>query len=113
MFGRPPNDAVENGFASMELKKSKPHSAALRLRLYIAGSSPRSLRALQNLKRICEGELCGRYKLEVIDIYRQPRRATEDQIVAIPTLVRETSGLLRRMIGDLSETAVLREALGI
>jgi circadian clock protein KaiB len=83
------------------------------LRLYVAGSSPRSLRAVQNVKRVCESELAGRYNLEVVDIYKEPHRAKEDQIVAIPTLIKQAPGLVRRMIGDLSETAVLRYGLGL
>jgi len=89
--------------------RTGPH----RLRLYIAGSSPRSLRAVQNVKRICESELSGSYNLEVVDIYKEPRRAAEDQIVAIPTLIKQAPGVLRRMIGDMSETALLRQGLGI
>ncbi|MCU1339182.1 MAG: thiol-disulfide isomerase [Bryobacterales bacterium] len=83
------------------------------LRLYVAGSSPRSLRAVQNVKRVCESELAGHYNLEVVDIYKEPHRATEDQIVAIPTLIKQAPGLVRRMIGDLSQTAVLRYGLGL
>jgi circadian clock protein KaiB len=83
------------------------------LRLYVAGSSARSLRAIQNVKRVCEAELPGRYKLEVIDIYKQPFRAIQDQIIAIPTLIRNTSGVLRRLIGDMSETVSLRKGLDL
>jgi circadian clock protein KaiB len=83
------------------------------LRLYVAGSSPRSLRAVQNLKRICELELSGHYNLEVVDIYREPARAAKDQIIAIPTLIKQAPGMLRRIIGDLSDTSVLRKALGL
>ncbi len=90
-------------------RRGGPH----KLRLYVAGSSPRSLRAIQNVKRVCESELPGRYNLEVVDIYKEPRRATEDQVVAIPTLIKQAPGLVRRMIGDLSETSLLRQGLGI
>jgi circadian clock protein KaiB len=83
------------------------------LRLYVAGSGPRSIRAVQNTKRICERELAGRYDLEVIDIYKEPGRAFKDQIVAIPTLIKVAPGLLRRMVGDLSETALLRQQLDL
>lgn len=84
-----------------------------RLRLYVAGSSPHSLRAVQNVKRICEAELAGRYELEVIDIYKEPHRATEDEIIAIPTLIKRAPGALRRLVGDMSRTAMLRQGLGI
>ena len=96
-------------FGSTAKSRNAPHE----LRLYVAGSSPRSLRAVQNLKDICESKLAGRYKLEVIDIYRQPRRAAADQIIAIPTLIKETPGTLRRIIGDLSQTAAVLQGLGI
>jgi len=96
-------------FSASRKWRSGPHQ----LRLYVAGSSPRSLRAVQNVRRVCESELAGRYSLEVVDIYKEPRRATEDQIVAIPTLIKQAPGLVRRMIGDLSQTALLRQGLGI
>lgn len=84
-----------------------------RLRLYVAGSSPRSLRAVQEVKRVCESKLAGRYNLEVVDIYQEPCRAAEDRIVAIPTLIKQAPGLVRRMIGDLSEAALLRQGLDL
>jgi circadian clock protein KaiB len=74
------------------------------LRLYTAGQSPKSLAALENLKRICEQHLQGRYKIEVIDLMANPRLAKDHQIVAIPTLVRKLPEPLRRVIGDLSDT---------
>jgi circadian clock protein KaiB len=74
------------------------------LRLYTAGQTPKSLAAFSNLKRICEEHLPGRYKIEVIDLTQNPRLAKEDQIVAIPTLVRKLPDPLRRIIGDLSDT---------
>jgi len=94
-------------------KMGRAETGPHRLRLYVAGSSPRSLRAVQNLKRICESELSGRYNLEVVDIYKQPRRAVTDQIIAIPTLIKEAPGTLRRIIGDLSQTALVLQGLGI
>jgi circadian clock protein KaiB len=74
------------------------------LRLYTAGQTPKSLAAFQNLKRICEEHLPGRYAIEVIDLMQNPRLAKEDQIVAIPTLVRKLPDPLRKIIGDLSDT---------
>jgi circadian clock protein KaiB len=81
--------------------------------LYVAGSAPRSLRAIDNVRRVCEAELAGRYSLEVVDIYKKPLRAAEDQIIAIPTLIKEAPGMIRRMIGDMSETSLLRQGLGL
>jgi circadian clock protein KaiB len=74
------------------------------LRLYTAGQTPKSMAAFSNLKRICEEHLPGRYNIEVIDLTQNPRLAKEDQIVAIPTLVRKLPDPLRRIIGDLSDT---------
>jgi circadian clock protein KaiB len=74
------------------------------LRLYIAGQTPKSLAAIANLKKICEENLAGRYKLEVIDLVVTPQLAAGDQIVAIPTLVRRLPPPLKRMIGDLSNS---------
>ena len=83
------------------------------LRLYVAGSGPRSLQAVRNITRICETELAGQYHLEVVDLYKEPHRAMTDQIVAIPTLIKWSPGLVRRMVGDLSEIAILRQGLGL
>lgn len=74
------------------------------LRLYTAGQSSRSLAALDNLKRLCEEHLSGRYSIEVVDLLKNPRLAKDDQIVAIPTLVRQLPPPLRKIIGDLSDT---------
>ena len=72
------------------------------LRLYTAGQSPKSLAALSNLKRICDEHLAGRYTIEVIDLMKNPRLAKDDEIIAIPTLVRRLPPPLRKIIGDLS-----------
>lgn len=71
-------------------------------RLYIAGSSPRSLRAIKKIKEICENEIRGLYTLEIIDLYKEPARAIADQIVAAPTLVRRLPEPIR-LVGDLSD----------
>lgn len=75
------------------------------LRLYTAGQTPKSLAAIRNLKRICEQHLPGRYHIEVIDLMANPRLAKDDQIVAIPTLVRKLPDPLRKIVGDLSDEA--------
>ena len=80
---------------------AKP-SATMLLRLYIAGTSVRSTRAIQNARRMCEEHLAGRYQLEVIDILQQPSLAKDHQILAVPTLIRTLPVPLRRFIGDLS-----------
>jgi len=74
------------------------------LRLYVTGMTPRSARAVENVRAICERYLRGRYDLEVIDVYQQPTLAKGEQIVAAPTLIRKLPLPLRRVIGDLSDT---------
>src|ERR687890_702226 len=73
------------------------------LRLYVTGSTSRSARAIENMRRICEEHLAGRYDLEVIDIYQRPEAAREFQLIAAPTLVRLLPEPLRKIIGDLSD----------
>jgi circadian clock protein KaiB len=74
------------------------------LRLYVAGQTPKSIAAFSNLKKVCEEHLAGMYKLEVIDLLKNPQLAAGDQIVAIPTLVRKLPEPVRKIIGDLSNT---------
>lgn len=74
------------------------------LRLYVAGQSGKSMVAIQNLQRICDEHLAGRYRIEVVDLLKQPQLAKGDQIVAIPTLVRALPNPVRKIIGDLSNT---------
>jgi circadian clock protein KaiB len=79
--------------------------AIFELRLYVAGQTPRSLAALANLKRICSEYIDTRYRIKVIDLMKNPKLAKGDQIVAIPTLVRNIPLPMRKIIGDLSDTA--------
>jgi circadian clock protein KaiB len=81
-----------------------PEAMRHRLRLYVAGQTPRSLAAVANLERICKEHLAGRYRVEVIDLLEQPQLAAGDQILAIPTLVRALPEPVKRIIGDLSDT---------
>ncbi|MBW3097404.1 circadian clock KaiB family protein [Pseudohoeflea coraliihabitans] len=74
------------------------------LRLYVTGSTPRSTRAVEIIRRVCEERLNGRYDLEVIDIYQNPQAARDAQIIAAPTLVKILPEPLRRIIGDLSNS---------
>jgi circadian clock protein KaiB len=73
-----------------------------RLRLYVAGQTPKSIIALANLKRLCDGHLAGRYSIEVVDLLEKPQLARRDDIVVIPTLVRQLPPPIRKIIGDLS-----------
>ena len=74
------------------------------LRLYVAGQTAQSLKAFANLKRICEANLAGQYRIEVIDLSKNPQLARGDQILALPTLVRKLPSPIKRIIGDLSNT---------
>jgi len=74
------------------------------LKLYVAGQSPNSLAAISNLKRICEGQLQGKYRIQVIDLIEKPQLAKGDQIIAIPTLVRRLPPPVKKIIGNLSKT---------
>ena len=76
--------------------------AEWQLRLYVAGTTPRSATALANLKQVCETHLAGRYTIEVIDLLVNPKLAAGDQILAVPTLVRKFPEPIRKIIGDLS-----------
>jgi circadian clock protein KaiB len=73
------------------------------LRLYVAGTTPRSTRAIANIRKICDDELQGRYDLEVIDVYQNPGATEEAEIIAVPTLIKSLPLPLRRLIGDLSD----------
>lgn len=73
------------------------------LRLYVAGQNPKSLSAFANLKNICEEHLANRYVIEVVDLLKQPQLAQDDQIVALPTLIRRLPEPIKRIIGDLSD----------
>jgi circadian clock protein KaiB len=89
-------------------RKAKPKRAkreALRyiLRLYVTGQTPRSVRSIENLRRLCEKYLKGQFDLEIIDIYQQPALASEGQIIAAPTLIRTMPLPLRRLVGDFSD----------
>jgi circadian clock protein KaiB len=83
------------------------------LRLYVTGSSGKSLRAVQNLKKLCDEHLPNGYDLEVIDIYKDPEAAREAQIIAAPTLVKKLPEPIRRFVGDLSNTQKILVGLDI
>ena len=89
-----------------EQAQPSPSSAAesYRLRLYVAGQTPKSILAFRNLKVICEEHLQGRYEIEIIDLVKNPQLAQGDQILAVPTLVRRLPEPIKKIIGDLSNT---------
>lgn len=82
----------------------QPSGSKWELRLYVAGQTAKSLKAFANLKRICEEHLAGEYRIEVIDLLKNPQLAKGDQILALPTLVRKLPQPVRKIIGDLSDT---------
>ncbi len=84
--------------------RKKPRVKPWELRLYVAGHTPKSITAFANLKKICEEHVPGEYKIEIIDLAKNPQLAKGDQILAIPTLVRKLPPPLKRIIGDLSNT---------
>jgi len=85
-------------------RKRTPASERWDLRLYVAGQTERSVHALCNLRKLCEEHLPGRYRIEVVDLLRDPKLARGDQIIAVPTLVRKLPVPVRKIIGDLSNT---------
>lgn len=96
-----------------ELAAAPPAGRRYVLRLYVAGTTPRSTRAIQSIKQVCEERLEDRYELDVIDIFQQPARAQTDQIVAVPTLVKLEPGPRRVVIGDLSNREKLLRGLDL
>ena len=102
-------DSVEDALnASTTLKRAK-----YILRLYVLGSSTRSLRAVHNLKKICEENFPNDYELEVIDVYKHPELAREEQVIAVPMLVKKLPAPLRKFVGDLSNTQKILVGLDI
>jgi circadian clock protein KaiB len=87
------------------LKKPSQNSEVIDLRLYVAGQTPKSLAAISNLKALCDEHLDSRYRIEVVDLLKNPGLAKDHQILAIPTLVRSLPVPIRKIIGDLSDTA--------
>jgi len=83
------------------------------LKLYVTGATARSLRAIANLKAVCEQYLKGRYHLEVVDIYRRPELLRRDQIVAVPTLIKKLPVPVRLLVGDLSRREQVLQGLGL
>jgi len=92
-------------------EKAKPFEFTLRL--FITGATPNSVRAVSNLKQICEDHLKGRYALEIIDVYQQADIAEREQLVALPLLIKQLPLPERRIIGDLSDTNKVLKGLGL
>lgn len=99
--------------ASRTVAKTKGASKKSLLKLYVAGSGPKSKSAIANLKKLCEDYMPGQYEIEVIDLIERPQLAKGDQILAVPTLVRRFPAPIRKIIGDLSNTERLLVGLDI
>lgn len=99
-----PRKKVSDSTEAFERSLVRPQEKRYVLRLYITGMTPQSVRAIANVKKICEEHLQGRYELEVIDLYQQPQLAQGEQIIAAPTLIKKLPLPLRRIIGDMSKT---------
>ena len=84
-----------------------------KLTLFVTGASPNSSRAINNLKNICETYLKDKYDLEIIDVYQQPLIAEQEQVIALPMLVKRSPSPLRRLIGDMSDTEKVLRGLGV
>jgi len=95
------------------MRPPKPKNKEYVLRLYIAGTSSKSMRAVANIKEICEGSLKNRYDLEVIDIYQHPEQIKPEQIIVTPTLVKKLPLPFRKIIGDLSDKECVLVALDL
>jgi circadian clock protein KaiB len=100
MQQNPPDSATGNYAKTAR----KPEAQNYVLRLYVTGTTPRSVRAISNLKKICEEHLMGRYNLDVVDLYQQPVPAQGEQIIAAPMLVKIFPAPPRTFIGDMSNT---------
>jgi circadian clock protein KaiB len=94
-------------------KKQNNAGRAYVLRLFIAGTSPNSVRAVTNIKRICDTHLPGEFNLEIIDVHQQVELAKKEQLIALPLLIKKMPLPERRLIGDLSETPKVLLALGL
>ena len=95
---------LQDATGDYELALKESGNSYYVLRLYVSGMTPNSIRAIENIRKICAEHLEGRYQLEIIDIYQQPIFAKEGQIVAAPTLVKELPPPLRKFVGDMSQT---------
>ncbi len=92
---------------------NQQQSAGYSLRLYITGATARSSRAVRQIQSICERYLHGQYKLEIVDLYEQPGRAAEGQVIAAPTLIKESPEPPRRLVGDLTDERRVLSGLGL
>ncbi|HXA85825.1 MAG TPA: circadian clock KaiB family protein [Candidatus Dormibacteraeota bacterium] len=101
----PVRDPANDGSEKAKKPNARPFKRPLwELRLYVAGMTPTSIRAFENLKKLCEEHMHGAYKIQVVDLLERPTLARGDQIIAVPTLVRRLPTPVKKIIGDLSNT---------
>jgi circadian clock protein KaiB len=99
-----PKKQIHDSTQAFERAQVKQKKTPYVLKLYVTGTTPQSLRAIANIKKLCEVHLKGRYELDVVDLYQQPQLAQGQQIIAVPTLVKKSPLPQRRIIGDMSSS---------
>jgi circadian clock protein KaiB len=104
---------VKSRTTSRQAKSTAAPAWAWELRLYVAGTTPKSVTALRNIEQVCQEHLAGRYHIEVIDLTKNPQLAQTDQILAVPTLVRKRPSPVRKIIGTLSDTGKVLAGLDL
>jgi circadian clock protein KaiB len=108
-----PKEKVHNSLQAFEHAWVNPKKKSYVLRLYVTGTTPRSVRAIANIKNLCEIYLKGLYELDVVDLYQQPQLAQGEQIIAAPTLIKKLPLPQRRIIGDMSKSQRVLDGLGL
>lgn len=105
---------LKNSIRQFEQAIDDPQSEKkIIMKLYVSGATPRSSRAIENIRNFCEEHLKGRYELEIVDIYQQPELLKHDEVVAAPTLIKELPLPLRKLIGDMSDEEKIMIGLNI
>ena len=110
---KPRSKSRRQGNQDLDSLLRKSHREHYILKLFVTGSTPRSLQAITQVKAICEEELAGRYTLEVIDVHQEPHLAEKDQIIALPTLLKTLPIPLRKVLGSFSEKEKILAVLGV
>jgi circadian clock protein KaiB len=108
-----PKKKVCSSTQAFERARVTPQKKPYVLRLYVTGTTPQSVRAIANIKKLCEVYLKGRYELDVVDLYQQPQLAQGEQIIAAPTLIKKSPLPQRRIIGDMSKSQRVLDGLDL
>ncbi len=109
----PSAKAASSQAARSKTSKTRPKRDLWKLRLYVIDETPRSVTAFNNLYRICEKHLPGRYEIQVVDLFENPQLARDDQILTAPTLIRQIPPSHKKLVGDLSNTGRVLACLGL